>query len=193
MAKKKAGLPEGYDLNVTREALLDGPVTIPGYLDDRPRFAPPLTAKRSEPIEPPKPEIRIVPTRVNYEEARQATYNEPPVVERKTIKAQRKKIRRQQINITPDIERKTDELLEILGRQSPDGKVTVSELMQALILNLYDARDNINGRLPQRGKWGTASAKSYPAELAIVLREAILKDGKGKGMDAFRTAVGVGD
>ena len=50
---------------------------------------------------------------------------------------------RMQINITNDIERKSEELLDILSRQSPDLKVTISELMQALILNIYDARDNI--------------------------------------------------
>jgi len=103
---------------------------------------------------------------------------------------QKERAKRMQINITNDIERKSEELLDILSRQSPDGKVTISELMQALIINAYDVRDGINSKLPQRGRWGTASAKSYPAELSIVIKEAIQKEGRGDGFSNFRRAVG---
>lgn len=192
MAKQKAGLPEGYDLRVTSTELKDAPASLSGYLDDeKPRYIQPVEPARSI---APKEAVRLViesePQRAYYQEevapkVRQISSPTPTV-----RKPQREKIRRLQINITPEIERKGEELLEILGRQSPDGRVTVSELMQALVLNLYDARDNINGRLPERGRWGTSSAKSYPAELAIVLREAILKDGRGKGTGGFRKVVG---
>jgi len=191
MAKKKAGLPEGYDLRVTSSELLDGPATLSGYLDERPRYVAPVEPTRLVAQQIVRPPVEEVAPR----EVIQAVAVSQKVLELKTVesiprKPQREKIRRLQINISPEVERKGEELLELLARQSPDGRVTVSELIQALILNLYDARDNINGRLPERGRWGTSSAKSYPAELAIVLREAILKDGKGKGIGGFRTAVG---
>jgi (2Fe-2S) ferredoxin len=191
MAKQKAGLPDGYDLRVTSSELKDAPASLSGYLDDeRPQYIPPAEPVRTIPQQIAKPAVEVVPSRVSYQETVSPKVREIRKEEVSQGKPQREKVRRLQINISPDVERKGEELLELLGRQSPDGRVTVSELMQALILNLYDARDNINGRLPERGRWGTSSAKSYPAELAIVLREAILKDGKGKGMGAFRTAVG---
>lgn len=190
MAKKKAGLPEGFDLRVTSSDLLDGPATLSGYLDDAPRLTPPPVARKVEPVEAPKPQIRVVPPRESYEEISPVTFENSKVVEKKISKPQRKPLRRIQINVTPEIERKVDELLRILGNQSPDGSVTASEMFQALVLNLYDARDNINGRLPQRGKWGTTSAKSYPAELAIVLRQALLKEGKEDGFSTFKRSVG---
>ena len=192
MAKKKAGLPDGYDLRVTSSELKDGPVSLSGYLDDeKPRYVPPV-----EPVKVVaqqatiRPVVEAVPQRSYSQEEVSPRVREISTPAPAVRKPPREKIRRLQINITPEIERKGEELLEILGRQSPDGRVTVSELMQALVLNLYDARDQINGRLPERGRWGTSSAKSYPAELAIVLREAILKDGSGKGAGGFRRVVG---
>ncbi len=191
MAKQKAGLPDGYDLRVTSSELKDAPASLSGYLDDEgPQYIPPAEPVRTVRQQIAKPAVEVVPSRVSFQETVSPKVREIRKEEVSQRKPQREKVRRLQINISPDVERKGEELLELLGRQSPDGRVTVSELMQALILNLYDARDNINGRLPERGRWGTSSAKSYPAELAIVLREAILKDGKGKGMGAFRTAVG---
>ncbi len=190
MAKKKIGLPDEYDLKVTRSDLLDGPATLPGYLDDATRFTLPPIARKVETVEAPKPQIRVVPPRENYEESFPVTFENSKVVEKKITKPQKKPLRRVQINVTPEIERKVDELLRILGNQSPDGSVTASEMFQALVLNLYDVRDNISGRLPQRGKWGTTSAKSYPAELAIVLRQAMLKEGKEDGFSTFKRSVG---
>lgn len=172
--------------------LKESPASLSGYLDDeKPRYVPPVEPVRTiAPKESVRPVVESAPQRTYYQEevapkVRQISSPTPTV-----RKPPREKVRRLQINITPEIERKGEELLAILGRQSPDGRVTVSELMQALVLNLYDARDNINGRLPERGRWGTSSAKSYPAELAIVLREAILKDGRGKGTGCFRKVVG---
>jgi hypothetical protein len=200
MAKRSAGLPEDYDLRVSGNQLVDAPASLAGYLDDEPSLPPVApVVKREE----PKPVRQVTPTRVvsrtvgySNEQEQAPLYQaiERGVVEKpKAIKKPtqiREKVRRIQINVTPEVEQRTQELLEILSRQSPDGRVTVSELMQALVHNLYDARDYIDGRLPQRGRWGTASAKSYAAELSIVLREAIQKDGKGKGQGAFRKAIG---
>lgn len=191
MAKRNAGLPEGYDLRVSGSQLLEEPASLAGYLDDEP---PVVKRQETRPVR----QIQTVPQRQPvsiepelpplYQAIERGVVEQPKVVKKPT--QIRERVRRIQINVTPEIEQKTEELLDILSRQSPDGRVTVSELMQALVHNLYDARDYIDGRLPQRGRWGTASAKSYAAELAIVLREAIQKDGKGKGQGTFRTAIG---
>ena len=195
MVKKFVGLPEGYDLKVTPKDLLDEPVSLAGYLDEKPSIIRPSIQAQVEKqvvapaLETPKQEQPKTETPIPKVEERVSRPLE--VVEGGTNKkVQRERSLRLQINITPEVERKAQELVDIISSQSPDGRVTISELMQALILNLYDARSDINGRLPRRGRWGTASAKSHSAELAIVLREAILKHASQKGSNSFRSAIG---
>jgi len=197
---KKAGLPEGYDLRVTAEDLTEGPASLAGYLDDRPRAPlPQKTELRKEKVirppslnrntvEEPSRETRL--PEVTIAQPQETFIEKEPPQEIKKVKPKRERGIRMQMNLSPEVERKVNELLDILSRQSPDGKVTISELMQALIINAYDVRDGINSKLPQRGRWGTASAKSYPAELSIVIKEAIQKEGRGDGFSNFRRAVG---
>lgn len=98
---------------------------------------------------------------------------------------------RLQINFSPEAERKMYELLEMISAQGPQKDVMVSELMQALILNLYDARSEMNlSRLPLRGQWGSPTAKSFPAALAEAFREAQVSYDQKSGGNPFKKAVG---
>ena len=193
MAKKTSGLPSDFDLKVTSTELVGTPARIPGYLDRKPTFfqeeevVQPLATQVERVIE--QPPVQVVATPVIAPEI-QKPAAPLHVVEAKVQKKTVEKVRRMQINVTPDVERKAEELVEILSRQSPDNRVTVSELMQALVLNLYDAKDSINGRLPPRGRWGSPTAKSFASELSKTLREALLKKWEGKTVDPFKSVVG---
>jgi hypothetical protein len=82
--------------------------------------------------------------------------------------------RNRSINLTPDSERQVNELLEIISAQSAEKNVVFSELLNALILNLYEARGDLYvSRVPPGGRWGAPTAKSFPTALAQAFREAI--------------------
>lgn len=197
MAKKTSGLPSDFDLKVTSTELIGRPARIPGYLDDKPNFfqteteeiVQPLAKEVERIVEPqPAPVVSAAPSQISQEI--QKPIAPLHVLETKAPKKPVEKVRRMQINVTPDVERKAEELVEILSRLSPDNRVTLSDLMQALVLNLYDAKDSINGRLPARGRWGSLTAKSYASELSKILREALLKKWDGKTVDPFKSVVG---
>jgi hypothetical protein len=100
-------------------------------------------------------------------------------------------IRRLQINLTPDSERQVNELLEIISAQSAEKNIMFSEILNALILNLYEARADLNvSRVPPRGKWGAPTAKSFPIALAQAFREAIITYGMKNGANQFKKVVG---
>jgi hypothetical protein len=100
-------------------------------------------------------------------------------------------IRRLQINLTPDSERQVNELLEIISSQSAEKNIMFSEILNALILNLYEARADLNvSRVPPRGKWGAPTAKSFPIALAQAFREAIIACGMKIGANQFKKVVG---
>jgi hypothetical protein len=83
----------------------------------------------------------------------------------------RPSIRRLQINLAPDSERQVNELLEVISEQSAEKNSMFSEILNALILNLYEARGDLNvSRVPLRGKCGAPTAKSFLIALAQAFR-----------------------
>jgi hypothetical protein len=104
------------------------------------------------------------------------------------LKSQR---RRLQINLDPEGERMVEELLDLVSDQSSEHRIKISEFVQALVLNLYNARSEISlGSLPQRGRWGSPTAKSFPASLAQAFREAIVAHDSRIGGNQFKKAIG---
>lgn len=100
-------------------------------------------------------------------------------------------VRRLQINVTPDVERKVEELINLISAQIPQKEITISELMQALVLNIYESKSEINvSQIPLRGKWGTPTARAYPVALSESFREAIVEQDKKSGGNPFKKAVG---
>jgi hypothetical protein len=100
-------------------------------------------------------------------------------------------IRRLQINLTPDSERQVNELLEIISSQSAEKNIMFSEILNALVHNLYEARADLNvSRVPLRGKWGAPTAKSFPIALAQAFKEAIITYGMKNGANQFKKVVG---
>jgi len=220
MAKAKGGLPEGFNLSVSSDDLVGKPVQVGSYLDEDPvldlikaqrqarvsastaTFAPPVATPQAPPLpEPRRQEIAtpapaaVVPQQVVQQQAPLTTsvamnqdYTQAPLPKEKKM---RPPIRRLQINLTPDSERQVNELLEIISAQSAEKNIMFSEILNALILNLYEARADLNvSRVPLRGKWGAPTAKSFPIALAQAFREAIISYGVKNGGNQFKKVVG---
>jgi hypothetical protein len=209
MAKAKAGLPDGFDIGVTSQDLA-GPATLPDYLDDDPVLelsrlkkeharelavkremeaaaavrhspaTPPAQAPVSPPPEPPRkqPSVAAAPLSPSPVSGTQAAPKASPR-------------RRLQINLDPEGERMVEELLDLVSDQSSERRIKISEFVQALVLNLYNARSEISlGSLPQRGRWGSPTAKSFPTALAQAFREAIVSHDRRIGGNQFKKAIG---
>jgi hypothetical protein len=219
MAKAKGGLPAGFNLSVSSEDLVGKPVQVGSYLDEDPMLdllkaqrqamvspttqtfapaaAPPQAPMKSE------PQIEVIPTAAPAIAPQQFIQPQPapavPVVENQDYaqpsvpkeKKARPTIRRLQINLTPDSERQVNELLEIISAQSAEKNIMFSEILNALIHNLYEARADLNvSRVPLRGKWGAPTAKSFPIALAQAFKEAIITYGMKNGANQFKKVVG---
>ena len=197
MVKKSVGLPDGFDLRVTSEDLMGKPARLSGYLDPAPIIVrEPQQVQKFEPIMRDTQEglsVQRIETIIDRDTQSLAPRAVPQTKEigipqRKIQKPV--KVQRLHMNVTPDIERKALELMEILSHQSPDRRVKITEVMQALLILLYDARDDINERLPERGRWGSPTAKSIPTELAKVFKQA-LRASWSKSIDnSFKAVVG---
>jgi hypothetical protein len=168
-----------------------------------PTFAPPFVTpqapqmpepRREESVTLPPPMAAVPPQFVQQQTApvmpvvMNQDYAQAPAPREKQV---RPPVRRLQINLTPDSERQVNELLEIFSAQSAEKNIMFSEILNALILNLYEARADPNvSRVPLRGKWGAPTAKSFPIALAQAFREAIISYGIKNGGNQFKKVVG---
>ncbi len=200
MAKAKTGLPEGFDIAVTSSDLA-GPARLPGYLDDDPvvEFARIQKQQRAAPTEKenrPSPSVTVSQERIEavivptVKAAPEAKPPSPPAPQ-SVLTHPRPPRRRLQINLDPESERMVEELLDLVSNQSSEHRIKISELIQALVLNLYNARSEISlGSLPQRGRWGSPTAKSFPASLAQAFREALVAHDQSIGGNQFKKVAG---
>ena len=221
MAKSKSGLPEGFNLSVSSNDLVGKPVQVGGYLDEDPMLEllkiqrqmrastqpVPVEISAPPPQAPPMPEpmVRaeiVAPTQpvtaqphfaqaqvqLNSAVPMNQDYATPPAPRERRVRAP---IRRLQINLTPDSERQVNELIEIISSQSAEKNIMFSEILNALIHNLYEARADLNvSRVPLRGRWGAPTAKSFPIALAQAFKEAIIAFGMKNGTNQFKKVVG---
>ena len=202
MAKTPSGLPDSFDLNVTASDLEGRPASLPGYLDEDPvlAFANLQREQARKRTEEPR---AIIDTVRRTEPAQRAAYVETKptlsinrlvetpaaVVTRPVpVPVERKRF---QINLDVESERMLEEILDLLSSQSSENRIKTSELFQALLMTLYSAKGEIVlGSLPTRGRWGSATAKAFPVNLAEVLREAIVAHERASGGNPFRKVVG---
>jgi len=220
MAKVKSGLPVGFNLSVSSDDLIGKPVQVGSYLDEDPvldlikaqrqaKMSAPVSesfeASAPAPAAPPTPQVQPVIEVAQASVELPVTPELQPSVpsipapevvnedELRIAKKPREKIqvRRLQINLTPDSERQVNELLEMISAQCAEKNVMFSEVLNALILNLYEARSELNvSRVPLRGKWGAPTARSFPIALAQAFREAITSYGMKNGANQFKKVVG---
>ena len=201
MAKSKSGLPEGFDINVSAVDL-EGPAKLPGYLDDDPVLElARLTRERQREgagnsgaaTNPPQERGRQMTQELKPISAPEPKMPEPTSIAPTPEVSARPSAprRRLQVNLDPEGERMVEELLDLVSDQSSERRIKISELVQALVLNLYNARSEISlGSIPPRGRWGSPTAKSFPTALAQAFREAIVSNDRRIGGNQFKKAIG---
>ena len=160
MAKGKPGLPESFEFNV------ETPVELGDYLDDdlkeltveshnQPRTSTAANEKRKKLDSDDTTPSRSQPIKSGVE---------PP---------------RKQINMTPETLRKVEELLDIVRERGPQRNAASSEMFDALISTLHEARDSIDlSGVPSRGRWGTATAAAFITALSLAFAVAIAESSK---------------
>lgn len=83
---------------------------------------------------------------------------------------------RREINMSPETLRMSDELLELIRGGSGQRDTKANELMHALVLLAFEAKDTLDPfTIPKRGRWGTPTARAYPIELKNAFLHALLK------------------
>lgn len=192
---RKAGLPDNFDLKVSREELVEGPARLPGYLDRTGvKIAPTIEEeivvpqkvvgpKVAQPHEVTPAAMVIVPEK-----------SEPTPVTREQEKPKSLKApvprKRLQINLTADAQLMVEELVDQICQHSPEKGVNYNDVIQGLIIKLYESRSEMDvSQLPLRGRWGSPTAKSFATELSSVFGKAI-KDNESQAASLFQKAVG---
>jgi hypothetical protein len=207
MVKRKAGLPSDFDLRVSREELLEGPARLPGYLERASnKYSPELEEEddeiRPEENKPTKVESKIGAQQIIRREEVRAPLKEEPktftpqnrvnVPQQKEPEVKASVIRpiRLQVNLSADAQLMVEELVEQIAQQSPEKGVTLSDVIQGLIISLYQSRNEMDvSQLPLRGRWGSPTAKSFSAALSEVFSDAI-KEKELKTENVYRNVVG---
>lgn len=208
MAKSRAGLPEGFQIN------LDNPSDLGDYLDEgfeqeavraqlarqRAVVAPVATpVERAPELPPVTPAARLVtpqpPSRPHL-----ITNDPNPVADRNehvlnladarrraAPKAQvQKRPERMQFNMRPETQKMFGDLVEFVQRYSLQDDAKASEILDALVSILHQSRDELAFHdVPRRGKWGTPTARAFPTALGNAFARAIAasfaKSGRGEG------------
>ncbi len=180
MAKAKPGLPEGFDLD------LDSPSRLGDYLDEglsanavralavKQRVAPPVVpveVERNEALAPKVVPTETYPAQVrteqvlNIADARRKNAQKPQVVRRPE---------RMQFNMRPETLKMFEEIVEYVQRYSLQDDAKASEILDAMIGVLYQAREEMAfNDVPRRGKWGTPTARAFPTAIGNAFARAV--------------------
>ena len=188
MAKGRAGLPDNFQLNV------ESPTQLGDYLDEDSDHASRIIAARKR----EEREQVVTPARVVTE------YQEPtrPIVDQRPRVEERREDRRDdvlnladararnvsrgktferpgrvQLNMRPETVSMFDELVAHVKTYSVQDDAKASEIFEALIGVLHDARKELSySNVLRRGKWGTPTARAFSTTLGHAFAEAILKN-----------------
>lgn len=200
MAKSKAGLPDGFQINLERPAEL-GDYLDEGFEQEAVRA---IVAKQRPAVVPvvPTPE----PAQPHAAVARRQVAPQPrlisndplPVAERNDVlnlaEARRraapkihvqKRPERMQFNLRPETQKMFAEIVEFVQRYSLQDDAKASEILDALVSILHQSRDELAfNDVPRRGKWGTPTARAFPTALGNAFARAIAasysKAGRGE-------------
>lgn len=162
MTKKKS-LLEGFDL-LGDDDKPDEPVHVGDYLEE-------TTAKKPTPANTPRPEKKPAAKRQAPEKL-QATKREAalPAPNPQTTSG------RTRLNITDEQRDKLDEIVQEMQRVGPERYLKASEVVDALVSVLHDAREHLDmAMVRRRGKFGTQQHRMYREALAESIRVTIAK------------------
>lgn len=186
MPKPTRGLPESFRLEVSKEAMR-GPVQLGTYDDE---FTEPATRSTVSPApqivrqSPAVAEARRIPSpTASLAATRVMSSSPPPDAPSEAVEPVSsppaggrhfRRVSRKQLNLTPETLRMIDELIDQMKHQSVQKDLKGSEMFQALVAALYDAREYIDmGSVPPRGRWGTPTANAFPVALKNAFHDAI--------------------
>jgi hypothetical protein len=83
---------------------------------------------------------------------------------------------RREFNLSTEALSMIDELLEMIQSGSGQKDASASELMQALVVLAYEAKNELNPySIPKRGRWGSPTARAFPVEIRNAVLKAILE------------------
>jgi hypothetical protein len=81
---------------------------------------------------------------------------------------------RVQLNMKPETVKMFNDIVEFVQRYSLQGDAKASEIFDAVVNVLHDAKEELTFHdVPRRGKWGTPTAKAFPTALGNAFARAI--------------------
>lgn len=166
MAKKK-GLLDDFDL-LGDDDKPDEPVHVGDYLEE-------TTAKQPAPANKPRQQATKPTAKRPAAEKPQKPRREAaqPAPNPQTTSG------RTRLNITDEQRDKLDEIVQEMQRVGPERYLKASEVVDALVSVLHDAREHLDmGMVRRRGKFGTQQHRMYREALAESIRVTIAKHHK---------------
>jgi len=177
MAKRKAGIPAGFTLNIERPA--DKPIRSGDYLDEIDALpaggaialaTPPVIETASAVEDPPQTEKPQRPTEKKPTAKAKAKQPAEPIKKSATVSD----VPRTRLNVSVDCQRKLDAIWQRMREYGPEKNLHKSEIIEALILAAYEARDQLDlSNVRRRGKYGSTTHKNFPNALAESVKLAI--------------------
>ena len=181
------GLPATFGLDAPLGAARK-PVQLGDYLDDP--TTPEPVAEAPKPVEAPEPEPvaekpAVTETPSNPKPAKKrgggsggAGSGGSGMSTTLPASARSKFVRngppRKQINMRPETLDRARELLWLVQEYGPQPDAKASEMFEALVDLLWDARGQLDlSQVPLRGKWGDPSARQFPQHLKQAFATAI--------------------
>lgn len=158
MAKKK-GLLEDFDLGDKPDE--DTPVHVGDYLEE-------TTSRISEAAPKASPARQVKKKAAKKKQAGRATMPSAARVQHESSSG------RTRLNITEEKRDQLDEIVREMQRIGPERYLKASEIVDALISVLHDAREHLDmGMVRRRGKFGSQQHRMYRDALAESIRVTI--------------------
>lgn len=185
MAKKKRAIPAGFDLGITKPD--ERPIRIGDYLDEidsRPAGsavpqaaqAAPVPEPKSQPLTEPKPKKpdpkpKSEPKAKIEEKPKAAPQSKPSTSAPRT-----------RLNVSLEGQGRLDAIWDRMRAYGPEKSLNKSEIIEAMILATYEARDQLDlSNVRRRGKYGSATHKNFPIALAESVKRAIAMTAEEEG------------
>lgn len=159
MARKKRGLPEGFTLDMEKPDESSKPIRRGDYLDEIDARPLPVAV-----TVPPAPEETEPDPELKTEQAQPET---KAVTSASAVK-------RTRLNVSHEARDRLSKVVANMKQFGPEDDIRASEVLEAAILSLYEAREHLDlSNVRRRGKWGSATHRMFPIALAESISKAI--------------------
>lgn len=155
MARRRPGLPEGFDLGITNPES-EKPIRTGDYLDEIDTQPVVVRAPTPPPVQNGQSKAEVKPPRSRPKKSASTSPS------------------RTRLNVSTDGQRKLDAIWARMREFGPEPTLRKSEIIEAMILATYDARDQLDlSNVRRRGKYGSATHKNFPIALAESIKRAM--------------------